>query len=276
MRIETATDPGIRGVPYAGAAAHSDTAGLAGPAAGGNEDFVAVALPAAGSGGAVVLLDGVTPPRDNGGCVHSVPWFTARLGGALLELSAARRDMTLCACLSDAISRTAHAHRETCDLSHPLTPQATVVAVRWDAGQVEHLVLSDSVLLVEDADGDVTAVLDDRIDRLRTAGVRVAPLRNTEGGFFTAAADPAVAARAVTGRSPRSAVRALAALTDGATRGVECFGADDWASTFALLRKAGPEALIARVRALENANPAAAAAPHGKLHDDATAVLVEL
>jgi len=256
MRIETASRPGTRDVP--------------------NEDFVSVALPASGTGGALVLLDGVTPPPDNGGCVHSVPWFTARLGGALLELSVSRRDMGLGACLSAAISRTADAHRDTCDLSHPLTPQATVVAVRWDAEEVEHLVLSDSVLLVEAPDGALHTVLDDRIDRLRAAGLRVASLRNLEGGFFTAAADPAVTARAVTGRAPRSSVRALAALTDGAARAVERFGADDWEATFALLRKAGPEALLDRVRSLEDADPRGEAFPRGKPYDDATAVLVEL
>jgi hypothetical protein len=256
MRIETATEPGRPDVP--------------------NEDFVSVALPAGGQGGAVVLLDGVTPPPGNGGCVHSVPWFTARLGGALLELAVTRRDLALDACLSAAISRTAEAHRGSCDLSHPLTPQATVVAVRWDGTAVEHLVLSDSALLLQAPDGTVTPVLDDRIDRLRAVGLSVGPLRNREGGFFTAAADPAVAARAVTGRTPVAAVRALAAVTDGAARAVEVFGSDDWAALFRLLRKAGPQALIARVRALEDADPAGTAVPRGKPYDDATAVLLEL
>jgi hypothetical protein len=256
MRIETATAPGTPGAP--------------------NEDFVAVALPAGGHGGALVLLDGVTPPPDNGGCVHSVPWFTARLGGALLELSLSRPDITLADCLSASIAGTADAHRDTCDLSHPLTPQATVVAVRWGAEELEHLVLSDSVLLLEDADGAVTAVLDDRIDRLRAEGRRVGPLRNLPGGFFTAAADPAVAAKAVTGTAPIAAVRGLAALTDGAARCVEVFHADDWASTFALLRKAGPDALLTRVRDHESADPHGTAAPRGKPFDDATAVLVDL
>lgn len=259
MRIETATEPGD-------------------PSA-ANEDFVAVALPAGGRGGAVVLLDGVTPPPDNGGCVHSVPWFTARLGGALLELSvsAERPGLPgLTSCLAGAIARTADAHRATCDLSHRLTPQATVVLARWDAERLEYLVLSDSVLLVEGAKGEVRPVLDDRIDRLRAAGRRVAPLRNTEGGFFTAAADPDVAARAVTGSLPRESVRGFAALTDGAARAVELFHADDWPGTFALLRKAGPEALIARVRALELADLSGLRAPRGKRYDDATAVLVEL
>jgi hypothetical protein len=256
MRIETATEPGTAGVP--------------------NEDFAAVALPASGAGGVVVVLDGVTPPPDNGGCVHSVPWFTARLGGALLELASARRESALAECLAEAIARTAAAHQGTCDLSHQLTPQATVVAARWDAEAVEYLVLSDSALLVEDTAGVVTAVLDDRIDRLRAAGRRVAPLRNLPGGFFTAAADPSVSAKAVTGRTPLTALRAVAALSDGAARGVEVFGVDDWAATMSLLRKVGPEALLTRVRAAEDADPDGTAVPRGKPYDDATAVLLEL
>lgn len=255
MRIETATAPGTPGTA--------------------NEDFVAAALPAGGRGGALVLLDGVTPPADNGDCVHSVAWFTARLGGALLELSVSRPDITLADCLSAAITVTAQAHEDTCDLSHPLTPQATVVAVRWGDTELEHLVLSDSVLLLEAPDGTVTAVRDDRIERLRAEGRRVAPLRNLPGGFFTAAADPDVARRAVTGTLPLTAVRAVAALSDGAARGVEVFGTDDWASAFTLLRKGGPEALLARVRAEESADPEGAAVPRGKPFDDATAILAE-
>lgn len=256
MRIETATAPGVPGAP--------------------NEDFTAVALPAGGHGGALVLLDGVTPPPDNGGCVHSVPWFTSRLGGALLELTVSRPDITLADCLSAAITVTADAHRDTCDLSHPLTPQATVVAVRWGTESVEYLVLSDSVLLLEEAGGAVTAVLDDRIGRLRAAGRRVAPLRNLPGGFFTAAADPHVARLSVTGSAPVASLRGIAALTDGAARGVEVFATDDWASTFALLRKSGPHALLARVRGLESADPSGAGTPRGKPFDDATAVVVDL
>jgi hypothetical protein len=256
MRIETATEPGD-------------------PAA-ANEDFVAVALPAGGRGGAVVLLDGVTPPPDNGGCVHSVPWFTTGLGGALLALSLSGDRRGLTSCLAEAIARTADAHRATCDLSHRLTPQATVVVARWDRERLEYLVLSDSVLLVESARGEVRPVLDDRIDRLRAAGHLVAPLRNVEGGFFTAAADPEVASRAVTGGLPLDSVRGFAALTDGAARAVELFHADDWPGTFDLMRKAGPEALIARVRALELADPSGMRVRGGKRYDDATAVLVEL
>ncbi|MGW5846706.1 hypothetical protein ACWFQ8_01870 [Streptomyces sp. NPDC055254] len=242
-----------------------------------NEDWLSAAIPASG-GGVLVALDGVTPPRGEDGCVHGVPWFTARLGGRLTELSGSRRDMPLGRILAEAVRGTAEAHRDTCDLSHIRTPQATVVVVRWDGSYVEHLVLSDSVLLLQAPAGDVTAVLDDRLDLvprevLRSVAATDA-LRNAEGGFFTAAADPAVAARAVTGRTPRERVRAVAVLTDGASRWTDTFGEGDWGACVAVLRKEGAAGLIGRVRAIES-DPARPPARH-KRHDDASAAYAEL
>ncbi|MFI8960850.1 hypothetical protein ACIGO8_01945 [Streptomyces sp. NPDC053493] len=241
-----------------------------------NEDWAAAVLPASGTGGVVVVLDGVTPPADDDGCVHGVPWFTARLGGALTELSASRRDLTLSGILALAIRRTADAHRNTCDLSHVRTPQATVAIARWDETAVEHLVLSDAALLLRAPDGAVRAVLDDRLDRVPVEVLRSREatdrLRNREGGFFTAAADPSVADRAVTGTTPRAQVRALAALSDGASRWVELFREGDWAGLFDVLDEEGARGLLQRVRALEAAAAAAGDARRWKLHDDATAV----
>ncbi|MFG3348080.1 hypothetical protein ACGF1Z_23855 [Streptomyces sp. NPDC048018] len=245
-----------------------------------NEDWAAAALPAAGTGGVAVVLDGVTPPAGEDGCVHGVPWFTARLGGALTELSASRRDLTLPEILSLAIRRTADTHRDTCDLSHVRTPQATVALARWDAEVVEHLVLSDAAVLLRSPDGAVRAVLDDRLDHVPDVILRSLEatdrLRNREGGFFTAAADPSVAARAVSGTSPRARVRALAALSDGATRWVQLFGEGDWADLFDVLDAEGPSGLLRRVRALETAAAGAGGTRRRKLHDDATAVYAEL
>lgn len=255
MRIESATEPGT---PTRR-----------------NEDFLAVSAGGAETGGSLVLLDGVTPPPDGAGCAHSVPWYVAGLGGALLELTVSRPYLSLADCLATAIERVALRHGSGCDLSHPLTPQSTVIAIRWGPEEVEHLVLSDSALLIEDAAGSVVPVLDDRLDRLRAGGPVSDAQRNVEGGFFTAAADPAVAVRAVTGRVPRSSVRAAAALTDGAARLVEVFGEQDWADAFAALRQEGCAAVIARVRAAEAADPDGLRFPRGKPSDDATAVLVE-
>ncbi|MFJ8055713.1 protein phosphatase 2C domain-containing protein [Streptomyces sp. NPDC096142] len=261
MRTELVSEPGDPGRP--------------------NEDFASVGLPASGQGGSLVVLDGVTPPKGGTGCLHSVPWYTARLGGALTELTVSCRDLTLAEILSRAILRTAEAHAPTCDLSHPRTPQATVVLARWSPAEIEYLVLSDSALLAENPSGEVTALLDDRLSRLprsalATDAVIDTTLRNKEGGFFTAAADPSVAERAVTGTLPRAEVRALAALTDGATRWVEKFGEGDWADCCALVRKEGAAELVGRVRALERAD--AEERRHlrrSKTHDDATVVYVE-
>src|SRR5262249_44928700 len=63
MRVETATEPGTPDRP--------------------NEDFVAIAMPASGGGGSLVLLDGVTPPDGPTGCRHTVPWYVSELGGSM-------------------------------------------------------------------------------------------------------------------------------------------------------------------------------------------------
>ncbi|MFI6851664.1 protein phosphatase 2C domain-containing protein [Streptomyces sp. NPDC050416] len=260
MRTELASEPGDADRP--------------------NEDFASVGLPASGQGGSVVVLDGVTPPKGGTGCLHSVPWFTARLGGALTELTVSLPDVPLVDVLSRAIARTAEAHASTCDLSHPRTPQATVAVARWSPEAVEYLVLSDSALLVESPDGVVTPLLDDRLallprSALATDALVDSTFRNREGGFFTAAADPSVARRAVTGTLPRREVRALAALTDGAARWVERFEEGDWTECFRLLRKEGPQALVDRVRMLERADSARSLLGRGKAHDDATVVYAE-
>ncbi|WP_037674030.1 protein phosphatase 2C domain-containing protein [Streptomyces griseus] len=262
MRTELVSEPGGRAYP--------------------NEDFASIGLPASGQGGSLVVLDGVTPPRGGTGCLHSVPWYTARLGGALTELTVSLMDVPLSDALARAIARTSEAHAATCDLSHPRTPQATVAVARWSPDRVEYLLLSDAALLLQSPDGVVTPLLDDRLSRLPRSAlvsdtVIDATLRNKEGGFFTAAADPAVAARAVTGAVPRAEVRALAGLTDGATRWTEKFREGDWTDLFTFVRKEGPRSLVDRVRALERADAEERAfLGRAKTHDDATAVYVEL
>jgi hypothetical protein len=153
---------------------------------------------------------------------------------------------------------------------------------RWTESAVEYLALSDSVLLLEAPDGAVTALEDDRLSRLPRSALATDALvdstvRNREGGFFTAAADPSVAGRAVAGVVPRGAVRSLAALTDGATRWVEKFREGDWGDCFRFVRKEGARALVGRVRELEVGDAEERVfLGRSKTHDDASVVFVEL
>jgi hypothetical protein len=245
-----------------------------------NEDFVALsALKAA------LVLDGVTPPPDGKtGCIHTVSWYVQQLGPALLDRAANRRDQSLPDCLAEAIAQTAAMHEGTCDLSHRRTPQATVVALRWDDDELEYLVLSDSVLLV-DVGGVIEPILDTRLDevlsRPELREIRHTPayfaaveaFRNADGGFYTAAADPEVAKRAVTGRVDN--VRAAAAMSDGASRWAEVFGFGDWSRLFEHVRDAGARAVVDEVRRAETADPDRRAFPRGKAHDDASIVFLE-
>jgi hypothetical protein len=101
-------------------------------------------------------------------------------------------------------------------------------------------------------------------------------LRNKDGGFFTAAADPGVSRRAVTGRVPRDQVRAAAVLTDGVTRWTELFGLGDWTALFGVLRREGAQALLGQVRAAEAEDRDRVVFERAKVHDDASVVWVEL
>lgn len=280
-----------------------DLASVASDPAQSNEDFAAGVVPAAGVGGIAVVLDGVTPPPDGDtGCTHSVPWFTARLGGGLLELAGARGGLSLADCLANAIGRVAAAH-PTCDLSHVRSPQATVAAVRWDDERVEYLVLSDAVVLLQLADGSVSPILDTRLEQVarrpevwalreklgalpegsderletrKALSKAYQALRNVDGGFFTAAADPSAAGFAVTGSCLRAQVRAAAVITDGAARWSEVFRLGDWAGLFAILKEEGAESLVERVRAAEADDPDGKEFLRAKPSDDASIVYVEL
>ena len=252
-----------------------------------NEDFAAVSARGA------VLLDGASaPPGVEIGCSHGVAWYTRRLGALLLaevEAGSSLRDA-----LASAITSASAMHASTCDLDNQETPSATVVVVRPTTTELEYLVLSDSVLLVAEEEG-TRLVADTRLDDLRRELAR-APYttqegtvervreryrrsqeirvhRNVPGGFWTAGADPRAADEAIIGVIPIEKVRGLAAMSDGAARAVEVFGAFDWGGALTLVLEKGPRALVEKVRALEAADPEQRAYPRGKERDDATVVL---
>ncbi|MEV7008178.1 protein phosphatase 2C domain-containing protein [Streptosporangium sp. NPDC051022] len=254
-----------------------------------NEDFVGV------TSGAVVLLDGAGVPAGMGsGCSHGVAWYARTLGSTLLAAVTQRAD-PLADLLANSIKTVVSLHDFTCDLSHPGSPSATVAMLRRTDDSLEWLVLSDSVVVLDTGDAEPTVVCDDRVERigaryraelkggLWSGGPEDAEAfrryidimrghRNRDGGFWVASVDPLAGEQALTGALPADRVRAVALLSDGASRLVDLFGLATWRQVLDLLEHDGPRELIGRVREAERGDPDGSRWPRGKALDDATAV----
>jgi hypothetical protein len=247
-----------------------------------NEDF-AGAVP-----GAAVLLDGAGMPGTGSICSHGVAWFTHRLGGALLGRLSRDDGQDLAAILATTIGELADEHRGTCDITHPSSPQATVAMIRARRGRLDHLLLADSYLVLDQAGSGPQVLTDERevtVRRSCTAPLAGVPSgtpehgrllgacieelqsrRNQPGGYWIAKDDPRAAWEAVTGSRLLPELAGVALLSNGASRIVDPYGLTGWAGVLDLLATDGPDGIIRRVREAE-ADGSAALAP-----DDATVV----
>lgn len=238
-----------------------------------NEDFTG-AVPMA-----AVLIDGAGIPGTESICRHGVAWYASRLGGSLLSLLSPVRDGSLSALLAEAIEQVTDDHRETCDVANPISPSATVAILRLSDGLIEHLVLGDSVLVLDRADGVPLVISDPReviISQSFQPALQAAEgsdeyhrilralraNRNQPGGFWLAKDDPRAAEEAITGDCPISELTGAALLSNGASRIVDRFGLTDWPGAMAVLAASGPVEIIRRVRQAE--------ARHAVAADDAT------
>jgi Protein phosphatase 2C len=228
MRLTLATDPGTPGWP--------------------NEDFAAIGPFAA------VLLDGATtvPRSADIGCVHGVAWYAHTLGTALLAGITAEPPVSLVAALGHAIAQVRDLHQDTCDLSNPRTPAATVTAVRAEPQGFGYLALSDSSVAADYADGRAPLIVTDR--------------------HRGAKASPDAARHATTGTFPRERLRGVALLSDGATRINDLYNLLTWPAVIGVIRDQGPAELIRQVRAAEDDDPDCRRWPREKPLDDATIV----
>ncbi|GAB3947076.1 hypothetical protein [Micromonospora vulcania] len=246
-----------------------------------NEDFVG-AVP-----GVVVLLDGAGIPGAESVCSHGVAWYTHRLGGALLGRLSRGDGQDLAVILAAAIGETAALHRDTCDLANPSSPQATVAIVRAHHGRLDHLLLADSFLVLDQVGPGPQVITDGRevaarracsapldgvptgtpeYDRIRAACAEaLRARRNQPGGYWIAKDDPCAAQEAVTGSRPLSDLDSVVLLSNGASRIVSPYGLTDWPGVLDLLAANGPAELIGRVRQAEAGAGAGAGNP-----DDAT------
>ncbi|MET7752114.1 hypothetical protein [Micromonospora sp. NPDC005367] len=239
-----------------------------------NEDFTG-AVPTA-----AVLIDGAGIPGAESICRHGVAWYATRLGGRLLGLVSLVRDRSLPALLAEAIEQVTDDHRDTCDVADPVSPSATVAILRVADGLVDHLVLGDSVLVLDRA-GDTPLVVTDPREVVISRSYRSAieatvagsdeyhrllrelrANRNQPGGFWVAKDDPRAAEQAITGSCPAAGLAGAVLLSNGASRIVDRFALADWPEVLTVLASSGPAEIIRRVRQAE--------ARHAVPADDAT------
>jgi hypothetical protein len=237
------------------------------------------------------VFDGATE-RTGTGCIHGVAWFTHSLADTLADHSSLPPAKALAAAISDTAAR----HRHTCDLAHPGTPSAAVAILQARRKVLRYLLLGD-VTLVLDLGHGLRVLTDTRVQATARAERRAADdlpsgspekaralvrmkqaeltARNVAGGYWLAAADPTIVSHAVTGDVPRQHVQRAALLSDGAARAVDPFQLCDWEGLLAILTTAGPGELIGQVRSAEATDPAGTRWPRNKVHDDATAILIQ-
>jgi hypothetical protein len=251
-----------------------------------NEDFVTA------SPSVAVVLDGLSaPPALGTGCLHGTPWFVAQLGTQLLGSATSARDEPLRDLVAGAIAGVADSHAHTCDLEHPGTPSSSLAVIREQDGSVEHLLLFDSVIVLDGPSG-LSVITDRRVDafaREEDSAARGHPIgspthqhrvqelvaaqrrhRNQPHGYWVAGTKPEAAYQAVTGSRPHDRVSRAALLSDGVSCLVELYSVVDWTELLDLLQQHGPRHAISRVREVEDTDPTGHRWPRYKRSDDAT------
>jgi hypothetical protein len=245
--------------------------------------------------GAAAVLDGATswlhthegPDARDGG------WYARALGHALTARLPGH-GRTLSAILADAIAHV----RDTYTLAPGESPYSTATIARWDADNVDLLVLGDSPAVIGWKSGRTEHVGDDRLaatapteraayhDHLRQgrgfdtrfAGL-IADVQRTERlsfnqphGFWVAETEPAAADRAVQRTFTTDELATVTLMSDGAAAGVSDYQLTDWAGLAEALRQGGVSAWLRQVHTTEESDPHGRRWPRTKKHDDKTVV----
>jgi hypothetical protein len=222
-------------------------------------------------------LDAVLIPGTGSICCHGVAWYTHHLGGALLGRLSRDDGRDLTALVAAAIEEIAADHRGTCDITHPSSPQATVVIARLRESRLDYLLLADCFLVLDQVCGGPLIITDEReVAARRDCWVPLAGLargtaeyervrdrcvealqarRNQPGGYWIAKDDPHAAEEAVAGSRPQHDLDGAALLSNGASRAVSPYGLTTWPGLLELLRTEGPAGIIQRVRQAEATHP---------------------
>lgn len=222
-----------------------------------------------------LVLDGATARPVDSGCGHDVPWLVDHLALALTGFLDGEVELELPDLVAAAIRGLRLDHGPVCDLNNPDSPSSTLAMIRINASAVEYLVLGDSALLLEHADGSVRVICDDRSDHLPGgrpySNELVRAHRNHEGGFWVASTVPEAAYQALHGYTPIAGLQSITLASDGITRLTDGYG---WSPRQLVdaIAEHGPRDVIETVRAAEKTTPG----PWSKQHDDATVIHLRL
>ncbi|WP_370946223.1 protein phosphatase 2C domain-containing protein [Amycolatopsis sp. cg5] len=214
---------------------------------------------------AVVLLDGATQPRPE---LPTGGWYAGLL---IEELS---RTVTVDSDLADALALAIENVARDNGLEPRNSPSSTVAIARWTEDRVDTLVLADSPIVVCGRNG-VEVVFDDRLSSLRSnkklrTGKDVYQLRNTEGGFWVAEADPKAAYQALRRSWRREEIDVVMLASDGVSAGVDEYGLFSWLDVASMK----PHEVLETVRAAEREDPDGKRWPRSKIHDDQALAVV--
>lgn len=259
------------------------TAGLAGGVGRGQDRYVALES-------AVVVLDGASSFRPE------IPPADAYVDALAAELAdRLDQDRSLTDILADAISVVVR----RMSLAPGRSPSSTVLLLRERDDAVQTLVLADSTILVHTTDDVSHRISDPRLDTvdhqtrqrfrarlaagsgfddehrelLRGLQMRELPVRNRDGGYWVAEADPAAAYSAITTTFPAAAVDWCVLATDGAQVPIDHLGIP-WA-TIAAMNDIELATQLAELDQWEREqDPTAILLPRSKPHDDKTLVAI--
>lgn len=243
-------------------------------------------------GRSVVVLDGVSllSGQRNG-------WYPEELGTRMVDLLRSDPDAELPDVVATAIDHVATKH----DLVPGQSPASTVAITRWTDDHIEGLVLGDSPIIVFGADGGIDILRDGRHDTVVAELRRQAMNRNNlpaaqngddiqrlitmtrpakiarmnrEGGYWIAEATPRAGHKAICRRWPLTDVRAVMAITDGVSCGIDDYAIPaSWAEALHIALTDGLDELLATIHRAEAGDPTRQRWPRGKIHDDKVAAL---
>jgi Protein phosphatase 2C len=257
-------------------------------------------------GSAAWLFDGASAHDDADACTdHDASWFVCQLSQALAAQLSRPPDRDLRDVLAAAIRHVSSLHTQLCpQVPAGHGPSATAVIVRRREQALEYLVLGDSTLLVQTADGDVNHHSDKRLnaiapdvrdsirqalhdgcgynhtahrDRLQALHAAEQAIRNHDDGYWIAGDDPRAANHSLTGHynlaDTATGAHRIALLSDGIERAITHLHLyNDPHELLNSLFDPGTLATITRIRHAELADPHGSQHPRSAPSDDAAAI----